>query len=56
VKLYIIDPASKKATLAPSVRTPNDVLAAFRQMEADGVADPETIRETLTKLGFKPKK
>lgn len=38
-----------------AVKTPNDVLSAMQQMVDDGVIDADQARETLTKLGFKPK-
>ncbi len=54
-KLYAVDPATKTPALSPSVKTPQDILKAVQQMVDDGVIDPATARETLTKLGFKKK-
>jgi hypothetical protein len=40
---------------SPAVKTPQDVLSAMQQMVDAGVIDADQARETLTKLGFKPK-
>lgn len=40
---------------SPAVKTPEDVLSAMQQMVNDGVVSPDQARETLKKLGFKPK-
>lgn len=40
---------------SPAVKTPEDVLSAMQQMVNDGVIDADQARETLRKLGFKPK-
>lgn len=55
-KLYVVDPASKRAELAPTVKTPQQTLAAYQQMIDDGVIDAKTARAELTQLGFKPKR
>lgn len=40
---------------SPAVKTPEDILSAVQQMVNDGVIEPDQARETLKKLGFKPK-
>lgn len=42
-------------TFTSAVKKPEDVLAAVQQMVNDGVVTPDQARETLRKLGFKPK-
>lgn len=42
-------------TFTSAVKKPEDVLAAVQQMVNDGVITPDQARETLKKLGFKPK-
>jgi len=42
-------------TFTPAVKTAPDVLKAMQQMVNDGVITPDQARETLKKLGFKPK-
>jgi len=54
-KLYVVDSATKTPALAPTVKTPTDILKAVQQMVDDGVLDVAAARETLTKLGFKKK-
>ncbi len=55
-KLYV-PPAQpgESPQFSPSVKKPEDVLAAMQQMVNDGVVTPEQARDTLKKLGFKPK-
>lgn len=55
-KLYT-PPAQPGAApqFSPAVKTPEDVLSAVQQMVNDGVVSPDQARETLKKLGFKPK-
>lgn len=55
-KLYIAPQNPDEAPqLAPSVKTPEDVLHAYQQMVDDGVITSESAREALTKLGFRRK-
>ncbi len=42
-------------SFSAAVKTPNDVLSAMQQMVNDGVIDADQARETLKKLGYKPK-
>lgn len=43
-------------TFTPSVKSPDDVLKAVQQMVNDGAITPDQARDTLKRLGFKPKK
>jgi hypothetical protein len=55
-KLYLPPVApGELPKFAPSVKTPQDVLHAMQQMVDDKVVTAEQARETLTKLGFKPR-
>jgi len=51
----VVDATTKTPALAPTVKTPTDILKAVQQMVDDGVLDAAAARETLTKLGFKKK-
>lgn len=53
-KLYVAE-EGKPPALAPSVKTPQDILSAVQQMVDDGVMDADEARATLTRLGFRKK-
>lgn len=54
-KLYVAA-EGKPPELAPTVKTPQQILQAVQQMVDDGVMDADEARATLTKMGFRPKR